>query len=151
MIDSSAGKMPDRPEIIVGLGARSGAGADEILTLVDQCLALAGLPRSAIAACVTIAARRNHAGMLGAAAALGVPLLALDDPQLQDDVPNPSAKVVALTGLVSIAEASAQHFGPLLVQKRRSAMATCALARRLDYDVNAASRASTLVTSRAGA
>ena len=138
-------------DTVVGLGARGAAGADEILQLIDESLALAGLDRSAIAACVTVAARRNHAGLVAAAAALGVPLLALDSDDLGGSVPNPSSRVAELAGLASVAEAAALYFGPLVLEKRRSASATCALARRVDYSANAAITASTLVTSRAGA
>ena len=151
MSELFAGSGPIDPgaDIVVGLGARAGAGTTEILQLIDECLNVAGSSRSAIAACVTVSARRDHAGMRGAAAALGVPLLALDGDQLHEAVPNPSAKVIALTGLASIAEAAALHFGPLLVEKRRSTQATCALSRA--YGAMAASTASTLVTSFAGA
>lgn len=140
-----------KAKIVAGLGARAGAGSAEILQLIDECLAVAKLNRAAIVACATAHARREHSGLLAAAAALNVPLLALGEGQLAVPVPNPSPRVVELTGLASIAEASALYFGPLVVEKRRSGQATCALARASGYEFSTESAASTLATSGAGA
>lgn len=139
----------DRPEIVVGLGARRNTDAAEILTLVTACLAAQGFAREAIAFCITHPDKLTHPGLVGAAAALGVELRAAEPSAFLRPVANPSARVARLFGVPAIAEAAAQSYGPLLAEKTASAGATCALAR-LAYNPNASTAASTLATSSAG-
>ncbi len=139
----------NRPDIIVGLGARRDAGADEILALINACLARYGLQPRSVAFCVTHPDKLDHPGILGAASMLGVDLRAADTAAFARHVPNPSAKVARLFGVPAVAEAAAQSYGPLLAEKTASAGATCALAR-LAYNPSASTAASTLATSSAG-
>ncbi|MBN6543737.1 precorrin-3B C(17)-methyltransferase, partial [Actinacidiphila bryophytorum] len=74
-------------------------------------------------------------GIVGAAERLGVPLVTYPAAELaQVAVPNPSAAPLQAVGTPSVAEAAALlgagPGGELLVEKRKSAMATAAVARR---------------------
>lgn len=151
-----AGNLPAPPPpnpagLVAGLGARAGAEAAEILALLDACLAEIGGDRASLRACVTAGDRVAHPALRAVAARLGVPLLAVDTGPTEARAPNPSALVARHRGTVSVAEAAALACGPLLLEKRRSANATCALARALYGPASAASAAATLATSRAGA
>lgn len=148
------GRVPDIPietpaDIVVGLGARAAASASEIIALIDLCLAEIDASRRAVVLCATHRDRLDHPGLLEAAAILGVPLVEAPADAWAHPVPNSSAVVVRHKGVPSIAEAAAQGFGPLLVQKRRSANATCALSRRLSYSPSTSIAAATLATSGA--
>ena len=140
----------DIPSIVVGLGARAAATPAEILALVDACLAEIGANRARLVACVTQGDRIRHPALRAAAAYLSVPLFAIDVDAFVRHVPNPSARVARHRGIASVAEAAALACGPLLLEKRVSANATCALARQLYAPESAASAAATLATSRAG-
>lgn len=139
------------PEIVVGLGARACATAAEVLSLIDATLAEAGLGRADLALCLTLDRRLSHPALQGAADALDVPLLGRSATELDLAVLSPSATVERLAGVASVAEAAALSMGSLIVGKRRSGNATCALARILPaHAAMLASAASTLSTSRAG-
>jgi cobalt-precorrin 5A hydrolase len=141
--------------VVAGIGLRQQALADEILALLDATLAEAGLQRDDLAALATLEDKASHSGLRAVSALLDIPLLALSQLALLQPVPNPSRRVASYLGLPSIAEAAALAFGPLLVEKRRSANVTCALSQMLPAYVtdmpNASSTASTLSTSGAGA
>ncbi|MGI5337214.1 cobalamin biosynthesis protein [Streptomyces sp. CA-181903] len=113
----------------VGLGARPGASADEVLALVARCLP-AGVRPVALA---TLAARAAEPGIAEAAAALGVPLRPYSAAELAGvAVPHPSAVAGAAVGTPSVAEAAALlaagDGAVLLVPKVASGRVTCAVA-----------------------
>ncbi|MBD8065542.1 cobalamin biosynthesis protein [Devosia sp. PTR5] len=137
--------------IVVGLGARAAATAEEVLDLIDCCLAEAGADRARILGCVTAEIRARHPALNAAAAALNVPLRAVDVTAAPNDVPNPSERVFRGIGVTSVAEAAALRSGPLLLEKRKSANATCALSLALYQAESTVSAASTLSTSGADA
>lgn len=141
-------------DIIVGLGARFCAGPEEILQLLDASLAEAGMDRDDLAALATLDGKQSHPALRSLADLLALPLLAVPPMDLPRDVPNPSPRVTHYLALPSVAEASALAFGPLLLEKRRSANATCALSRWAQpYALptsSAVSAASMLSTSSAG-
>lgn len=149
-----AGRMSAIPDIVVGLGARRSATCPEILLLLDEALAEAGLDREDLAALATIEGKEALPALRAAAERLALPLLGVRQRDLPQDVPNPSLRVAQFLAVPSVAEASALAFGPLLLEKRRSANATCALSRWLSpYAApmsSAASAASRLSTSSAG-
>ncbi|MDT0306782.1 precorrin-3B C(17)-methyltransferase [Streptomyces sp. DSM 44917] len=123
------------PSLLVGVGASRGVGAEEVLELIAGALAQAGLAAGSVAALATAEAKAQEPGLLAAATRLGVPLRCFPSPELAAvPVPNPSAAPLAAVGTPSVAEAGALlAAGPgaqLLVPKRKSAMATCAVARR---------------------
>lgn len=127
------------PSLVVGVGASKGASVDEVLGLVEETLASAGLSVRSVAALATVDAKAEEAGIVEAAARLGVPLRTYAAEELaRIDVPNPSGAPLAAVGTPSVAEAAALvGGGELLVPKRKSvpeagraAMATCAVVRK---------------------
>ncbi|GGT11509.1 precorrin-3B C(17)-methyltransferase [Streptomyces chromofuscus] len=120
------------PTLVVGVGASRGAPADEVLALIEGALREAGLSARNIAHLATVDAKAGEAGIVAAAERLGVPLVTHPSERLAAvEVPNPSDAPLAAVGTPSVAEASALvGGGELLVPKRKSAMATCAVVRR---------------------
>jgi len=121
------------PSLVVGVGASRGVAADEVLGLVTVTLADAGLAAGSVAQLATVEAKAGEPGVLEAARRLGVPLVAYPAGRLAAvDVPHPSEAVRAAVGTASVAEAAALAGGGahLVVAKRKSAMATVAVARR---------------------
>lgn len=124
---------PNGP-LVVGVGARRGTPTSEILRLVDEALAAAGLPRHRIALLATLDTKTAEAALQAAARELGVPLVGHPAGALaRIAVPHPAAAVRAAVGTPSVAEAAALAEAPggeLLVPKLTSALATVAVARR---------------------
>ncbi|MGQ5637029.1 MULTISPECIES: precorrin-3B C(17)-methyltransferase [unclassified Streptomyces] len=120
------------PSLVVGVGASKGAPAEEVLGLIEESLAQAGLSPRSVAELATVDAKAEEAGIVAAAGRLGVPLVTYGAEELAEvAVPNPSAAPLAAVGTPSVAEAAALlRGGELLVPKRKSAMATCAVVRR---------------------
>lgn len=127
------------PSLVVGVGASRGAPVDEVLGLVEEALADAGLCVRSVAELATVDAKSREPGILGAAARLGVPVVTRTAGELAAvTVPNPSDAPLAAVGTPSVAEAAAlAGGGELLVPKRKSvradgrpAMATVAVVRR---------------------
>ncbi|MFF7634469.1 Rv2231c family pyridoxal phosphate-dependent protein CobC [Kitasatospora sp. NPDC008050] len=116
--------------VVVGVGAGAGVAEGEVLTLIAEALAAAGLPAAAVRRLATVDGRRAEPGLLGAARALGVPLVGHPAAELAAvAVPNPSARVLTATGTASVAEAAALlGGGELLVGKRKSGRSTVAVA-----------------------
>lgn len=142
--------------LVVGVGASRGVPAEEVTDLIGAALEEAGLSAASVAALATVDAKAGEPGLLEAARAYGVELVALPGEVLAAvEVPNPSEAPLAAVGTASVAEAAAlahargavaAHPGlapapadvaELLVPKRKSvradgspAMATVAVARR---------------------
>ena len=150
MMDVLPGKSSG--SIIAGIGCSSAAGAAEIIALVEASLAEAGFFANDLVALTSHERKAGHPALATAAAHFGVPLRLVRDADLPDHVPNPSATVFAAVGLHGIAEGAAAAAGPLVLPKRKSAHATCALAREMSQPFNdmASMAASTLATSSAG-
>ncbi|MFE6040069.1 Rv2231c family pyridoxal phosphate-dependent protein CobC [Streptomyces sp. NPDC056452] len=122
-----------RTVLVVGVGARRGVTADEVLELVLEALRAAGSAASDVVELATLDTRADEPGITGAAARLGVPVRAFPAAVLAAvRVPNPSGAPRDAVGTPSVAEAAALvGADELLVPKRKSASATCAVARRL--------------------
>ena len=128
--------------LVVGVGASRGVSAEEVLGLVRDALADAGLSPHALRCLASVDAKADEPGLLAAARTLGVELLTFGaDALAAVPVPNPSAAPLAAVGTPSVAEAAAvlgADGGELLVPKRKSApegraaMCTVAVARRPD-------------------
>ncbi|GGR64096.1 MULTISPECIES: precorrin-3B C(17)-methyltransferase [Streptomyces] len=120
------------PSLVVGVGASRGAPAEEVLALVEGALREAGLTARSVGELATVDAKAGEPGIVAAAERLGVPLVTYSAEELAGvEVPNPSAAPLAAVGTPSVAEAAALlRGGELLVPKRKSAMATCAVVRR---------------------
>ncbi|WP_225802262.1 Rv2231c family pyridoxal phosphate-dependent protein CobC [Streptomyces sp. NK15101] len=96
------------PGAHLGVGARSGTTADELLALIGEALREAGLPAGCVRSLATLDARAAEPGIVAAAAALGVPVRGFPARELAAvPVPHPSALPLAATGTASVAEAAA--------------------------------------------
>jgi cobalamin biosynthesis protein CbiG len=119
--------------IVVGVGCSRGCSSAELLALVDAAVREIGADAEPVAALATVDRRADEPGVVEAARARGWPLRTFAAAELAAvDVPTPSAVVAAHVGTPSVAEAAAllaARGGPLVLAKRRSARATCALAR----------------------
>jgi cobalt-precorrin 5A hydrolase / precorrin-3B C17-methyltransferase len=119
------------PSLVAGVGASKGVAADEVLALLDEALAVGGLSRSSVTALATVDAKATEEGIVAAAGRGGWPLYSYPADQLAAvEVPNPGPAALAAVGTPSVAEAAALTCGnELVVAKRKSPMATVALAR----------------------
>jgi cobalt-precorrin 5A hydrolase / precorrin-3B C17-methyltransferase len=125
------------PSLIVGVGASSGASSTEIMALIESALAEAGLCRQSVVRVTTLDCKLAEPGLVQAAESLGLELSGFTAHLLDAvAVPNPSATVREAVGTKSVAEAAAlcgaasPAPGELVVTKRKSQMATVAIARR---------------------
>lgn len=131
-------KVTGRPALVVGVGARRDAAADEVLGLVRDTLRDAGLSVLDVVELATVEAKAGEPGVVAAAARLGTPLRAYPAELLASvRVPGASDAALAAVGTASVAEAAAlAGGGELVVPKRRSnpdgrsAAVTCAVVRR---------------------
>ena len=117
--------------LVVGAGCSRGCPAQELLDLIGAVLDEAGAQPGAVRALATVDRRADEPGMVAAARHHGWPLVTHPAPALRGvAVPTPSAVVAGHVGTPSVAEAAAllSAGGALVVPKRRSARATCALA-----------------------
>jgi len=119
--------------IAIGAGCRKGCPADEIVALIRE--ALKSVPGTLAQGLFTIAEKRGERGLEQAAAELELPLVFLDKATLQGvavEARFHSRRVEEMYGLPSIAEtaalAGAGQGAILLVTRRASASATCAIA-----------------------
>ncbi|AHY46104.1 precorrin-3B C17-methyltransferase [Rubrobacter radiotolerans] len=119
------------PTLVVGVGCSRWASEGEILDLVSRSLQDAGLAPGSVASLASVDAKRDEAGLLGAAERLGVPVRFFPARELADrPVPNPSEAALRAVGTPSVAEAAVLASGAELVaEKRKSPMATCAVGR----------------------
>ncbi|WP_235978215.1 cobalamin biosynthesis protein [Streptomyces lycii] len=133
--DGGTGRTAAPPELVVGVGARLGVTAGEVIRLVRETLAASELPEAAVSALATAAAKTAEPGLVAAAERLALPLLGFRaDTLAAVDVPHPSPAVLAAAGTAGVAEAAALlAAGPgaeLVVPKRTSRRVTAAVARQ---------------------
>ena len=118
--------------LVAGVGCNRGTAAAEILDLVRETFAEHGLSPASLSCLTTLDAKKDEAGLLEAAKALGVPVVFYSPEEVQDvKVPNPSDAVHRHMGVESVCEATALKRAAtqrLLVQKVRSRNATLAVA-----------------------
>ena len=119
------------PSLVLGVGASRGVSASELLGLIDRTLTGAGLSAGSVTGLATVDAKAGEPGITEAAALRGWPVAAYPAELLaRVEVPNPTAAPLAAVGTPSVAEAAALTSGDdLVVAKRKSAMATVAVAR----------------------
>jgi cobalt-precorrin 5A hydrolase len=125
----------DETMIIAGIGCRRGTPAPDIEAAIRTALARANITPDALAAVATIAAKHGEAGIRAAAEKFGVSVLLVADADLLaagHRTETRSARVRALTGVPSVAEAAAlAAAGPaarLIGRRLVVGSATCALA-----------------------
>jgi cobalt-precorrin 5A hydrolase len=122
--------------MVAGIGCRRGTAADAIETVITAALARAGMAPSALDAIATPEAKGNEAGIAAAAAALGVPLILVEQDDLESAgsrVETRSQRVMELMNVPCVAEAAALAAGGpaarLVLPRIAVGPATCALAR----------------------
>ncbi len=124
------------PVLALGIGCERGCPAEEIAELARASLAEAGLAAAAIAAVVSVELKLAEPGLHELATALGVPARFFSAARLLAETPHLSERSAATfraTGCWGVAEgaalAAAGPGGVLVVPKRKSRRATCAVAR----------------------
>ncbi|HYH51595.1 MAG TPA: precorrin-3B C(17)-methyltransferase [Acidimicrobiia bacterium] len=132
------GEVVLRPRsLVLGVGSSSGADPEALYRLAVETLAGAGLAPDAVGCVATVDRKAEEPAIVELAAGFGVPLRTFPAEVLAAvPVPNPSVVVEAAVGTPSVAEAAALAAGgdDLVVEKRRSAEATVAVARRTRPD-----------------
>ena len=104
-------------DVVVGVGARAGTSAAEVLAAVDAVLP----PGARVTALVTLDRRAAEPGMRAASESRGWALVGLPPDELaRVAVPHPSAGVAAAVGTPSVAEAAAVVWGGELVVPKHS-------------------------------
>jgi cobalt-precorrin 5A hydrolase len=121
--------------IVAGVGCRKGTAAAEIEAAIAAALDRAGLGIAAVQLIATSAAKGSEPGIAAAANSIGVPLVVVAQDDLvaaEDRVATRSERILALTGVSSVAEAAAlAACGPasrLIAPRIAVGPATCALA-----------------------
>lgn len=125
--------------LVAGFGCRQGCTAAELGALLEACLAEAGVPAASLAALATREDRALEPGLRALAAERNLPFQGVAPEvlnALEARLNQPSERVRALAGSAGVAEAAAlaladrlgQRPAWLVLDKRRSARATCALA-----------------------
>jgi cobalt-precorrin 5A hydrolase/precorrin-3B C17-methyltransferase len=121
---------------VLGVGCARGCDAAELATLADRTLAEAGVAPGAVAAVATLDLKADEPAVNALAARLGVPLRLFTAAELETLTPRlstPSQVVFAEVGCHGVSEGAALAVtgadGVLEMTKRKTANATCALAR----------------------
>jgi cobalt-precorrin 5A hydrolase/precorrin-3B C17-methyltransferase len=124
------------PVLALGIGCERGCPAEEIADLARSALAEAGLAAGAAAAVVSVELKLAEPAIHALAAELGVPARFFPASRLLVETPRLSERSPAVfraTGCWGVAEgaalAAAGADGVLVVPKRKSRRATCAVAR----------------------
>jgi cobalt-precorrin 5A hydrolase / precorrin-3B C17-methyltransferase len=116
--------------LVAGIGCTGSATTSEIVALLERTLAEAGKTTLGLACLASLDSRAGIAALSEAARQLGIPLRFFTAAELAAAGPalaTPSAVVAERTGIAGIAEAIALQAGTLLVSKRKSPQATCAI------------------------
>ena len=124
------------PQVLaLGIGCERGTEPVEVEDLVRSTLAESGLAAEAVACIVSLDLKADEAAVHAIAKGLGVPARFFSPERLEEETPrlaNPSEAVFRAVGCHGVAEAAALAAsgpaGRLVVPKRKSARATCAIA-----------------------
>jgi len=122
--------------LTVGVGCERGCDPAELMALVDGALEDTGLAAASVAAVVSLDLKADEAAVHAVADGLGRRARFFDAARLEAETPrlaHPSDAVFREVGCHGVAEgaalAAAGPDGVLVVEKRKSARATCAVAR----------------------
>jgi cobalt-precorrin 5A hydrolase len=125
----------DQAMIVAGVGCRAGASAREIEAAVAAALDRAGVDADSLGAIATSPAKGGEPGIAAVASERGVKLVVVPQPEFEAAglrAVTRSERVLALTGVPSVAEAAALAAGGpasrLLAPRIAVGAATCALA-----------------------
>ncbi|MFZ2005591.1 MAG: precorrin-3B C(17)-methyltransferase, partial [Stellaceae bacterium] len=136
------------PVLALGIGCERFCPADEIAALTDESLAAAELAPETVASVVSIELKLDEPGIHALAERLGVPAQFFSSARLLEETPRLTERSEAAfhaSGCWGVAEgaalAAAGGGGTLVVTKRKSRGATCAIARAaLPIDASAIGR-----------
>lgn len=124
------------PTLALGVGCERGTDPDELIALAERTLADAGLAPASVAGVVSLDLKADEPAVHALAGRLGVPARFFPAARLEAETPclaNPSEIVFREVGCHGVAEGAALAavgpHGALIVPKRTSARATCAVAR----------------------
>ena len=124
------------PVLALGIGCERGCATEELAALAQATLAEHNLAAGAVAAAVSLDIKMDEPALHELAARLGVPARFFGAAELLAETPRlatPSDAVFRETGCWGVAEGAALaavgRSGALVVPKRKSARATCAIAR----------------------
>jgi cobalt-precorrin 5A hydrolase/precorrin-3B C17-methyltransferase len=124
------------PVLALGVGCERGADGEELQALIDDTLAGAGLAPGAVAGIASLDLKSDEEAVLESAERMGLPARFFSAAELESEAPrlaNPSETVFREVGCHGVAEGAALALaGPdaeLVVPKRKSKRATCAIAR----------------------
>ena len=123
------------PVLALGVGCERDCESAELVTLVEDTLAEAGLSANAVACVVSLDVKMDEPAVHAVAASLGVPARFFTSEELLNEtsrLANPSDVVFNEVGCHGVSEgaalAAAGAKGALRVEKKRSKRATCAVA-----------------------
>lgn len=105
--------------LVVGLGARRGVSAEEILEALDAALAAAGRRREEIGVLATARLKRDEKGIAEAAELLGKKVIYLSEEVLNAQEPSTPSRASGL-GLAGVAEPAVLALGEKLVLPKRA-------------------------------
>ena len=121
--------------IVAGIGSRKGVTVEQVLAAIDAALAAYGLGREELSLLATTELKRDEAGLIEAASALGLELNIVEETELQaaaDRTLTRSEMSVKEAGTPSVSEASALAAaglgGWLLGSRAALGPVTCAIA-----------------------
>ncbi len=124
------------PVLAIGIGCERGTTSGEIIELITETLDDAGLAANSVSCIVSLDLKANEDGVHAAAECLGVPARFFSAGTLEGEtsrLANPSEVVFAEVGCHGVAEGAALAAvgatGDLVVTKRKSKRATCAIGR----------------------
>jgi cobalt-precorrin 5A hydrolase/precorrin-3B C17-methyltransferase len=124
------------PVLAVGIGCERDCPADEVIALAEECLVAAGLASGAVAAVVSVELKLDEPGVHALAERYHAPARFFSAVRLLDETPRLTERSEAAfraTGCWGVAEGAALAAtgpgGTLVVAKRKSRGATCAIAR----------------------
>lgn len=122
--------------LVVGVGCARGCSQQELIELVETQLTRQGLAKGAIACVTSIDLKADENAINALAEHLGVPFRVFDAHTLEAEAPrlkNPSDVVFEEVGCHGVSEGAALaavgQNGELLLEKQKTANATCAIAR----------------------
>ncbi|MEJ6403436.1 precorrin-3B C(17)-methyltransferase [Yoonia sp. 2307UL14-13] len=137
--DEASGISYHRQEVAVGVGCARDTDPEELWNLVLTTLRKADAARESVACVVTLDLKADEPAMQVVARRLGVPLRVFSAEELEAQtsrLANPSDVVFAEVGCHGVSEGAALaafgDAGRLIVEKRKTANATCALAMSPD-------------------
>ena len=118
----------------LGLGCARGCDVNEMWALVQKTLAEAGIAEGAVACVGSLDLKGDEPAMIETAARMGVPFRVFTAAELEaqtDQLANPSDVVFAEVGCHGVSEAAALALGngELVIEKTKTANATCAVVR----------------------